>query len=213
MESFNDVCARNQQGDSFTYCLREGTVLDVVDDVAGQESDLGVIHYTNQLSDRIRDLLTEKRLTLRPIVTLKPHIVLSKNHELIRQGRPVTLENLADYGFVRYSGQYEDFIYQVSTRTGQWDLSSSAKIAYVYGRAALLHLISISDFYTIGISGFLTQDSMYQILSKPIPDSTEQLEFAVITRQDEPLSDTEEEFVEDVIERYHKVQELEQLEL
>ena len=185
-------------------------MIDVVNDVAENEADVGIIHYATHLADRIHAQMREKHLTLRPIATLSPHIVISKNHALIRQNIPVTLENLADYGFVRYLGQYEDFIYHISTQTGQKDLNNSPRIAYVYGRAALLHLISVSDFYTIGIPGFLTQDSMYQIISMPIPDSTERLEFAVITRRDGSLTDTEQEFIQDVVQRYRRVQELEQ---
>lgn len=209
MESFNDVCARNQGQHRFTYSLREGTVIDVINDVAESGANVGVIHYAIQQKSRIQAQMQEKHLSLRPIAVLSPHIVISKNHELIRQGRPVTLENLSDYGFVRYLGQYEDFIYHISTQTSQRDLNSSPKIAYVYGRAALLHLISISDFYTIGIPGFQTQDSMYQIISMPIPDSTELLEFAVVTRRDGELTDTEQEFIRDVVERYRNVQEAE----
>lgn len=209
MESFNEICAKNQRQESFSYCLREGTAIDVVDDVINKASDVGVIHYACRASERIRAQAAEKNLELLPIASLTPHIVISKNHTLIRQGKPVTLESLKNYGFVRYLGQYEDFIYNISTGTRHTDLNNSSKITYVYGRAALLHLISTSNFYTIGIQSFLTQDSMYQIVSVPISSCVEQLEFSVITRRGAELTPTEQDFIDDVTRRYSKLQSLE----
>jgi hypothetical protein len=134
--------------------------------------------------------------------TMVPHIVVSKNHELIQKNKAVTLKNLRDYGFVRYIGQYEDFIYHASTEDHQTDLNNSSRIIYVYGRAALLHLISESNFFTIGIQGFSTQDSLYQCVSIPIQNCRERLEFGLVTRKDSKLSDSERSFVENVTRRF-----------
>ncbi len=69
-----------------------------------------------------------------------------------------------------------------------------------------MHLISASDFYTIGIQGFSTQDSLYQCVSIPIKNCNERLEFGLITRRGTVLSDSEQEFVENVTARYHALQ-------
>ncbi|KAF5068611.1 LysR family transcriptional regulator [Oscillibacter ruminantium] len=202
MESFNEVCIGRQHLPRFTYLLNEGATLDVVSDVEERISDVGCIHFASHESQRLHNLLADKGLVLTPLATMPPHIVISKNHELLRQKRPVTLKNLRDYGFVRYIGQYEDFIYNISTEDHQTDLNNSSRIIYVYGRAALMHLIAVSNFYTIGIQGFSTQDSLYQCASIPIKHCKEQLEFGLVTRRDAALSDAEKEFVENVTARY-----------
>ena len=206
MESFNEVCTRHQQLPRFTYFLNEGSTLDVVSDVEECVCDVGCIHFASHETERFRKLLSERGLELMPLATMTPHIVVSKNHELLRREIPVTLKNLRDYGFVRYIGQYEDFIYNISTEDHQTDLNNSSRIIYVYGRAALMHLISVSNFYTIGIQGFSTQDSLYQCVSVPIMSCNERLEFGLITRREAVLSDSEQEFVENVTARYCALQ-------
>lgn len=206
MESFNEVCCRNQNLESFSYRLTEGSTVDVIDDVLSGTSDVGVIHFASDEAAHMRTTLEQKGIVFTSIASLSLHIVISENHDLIKRGLPVSLAALQDYGFVRYYGQYEDFIYSIATESVNLDLNSSPKITYVYGRAALLHLISSSNFYTIGIQGFTTQDSMYQVLSIPIPNCSERVEFGIITLQDYQPSDSEKEFIEDVTQRYHRLQ-------
>lgn len=206
MESFNEVCCHNENLESFSYRLNEGSTVDVIDDVLTGTADVGVIHFASHESAHMRSSLEQKGITVTPIASLSLHIVISKNHELIQRGQPVTLAALQDYGFVRYYGQYEDFIYNIATENVHLDLNNSPKITYVYGRAALLHLIASSNFYTIGIQGFTTQDSMYQVLSMPIPNCKERVEFGIITLKDCQLSDSEKEFVDNVTRRYRRLQ-------
>ncbi|WP_102048781.1 LysR family transcriptional regulator [Pygmaiobacter massiliensis] len=206
MESFNEVCCHNENLESFSYRLNEGSTVDVIDDVLTGTADVGVIHFASHESAHMRSSLEQKGITVTPIASLSLHIVISKNHELIQRGQPVTLAALQEYGFVRYYGQYEDFIYNIATENVHLDLNNSPKITYVYGRAALLHLIASSNFYTIGIQGFTTQDSMYQVLSMPIPNCKERVEFGIITLKDCQLSDSEKEFVDNVTDRYRRLQ-------
>lgn len=206
MESFNAVCSRHQTHPRFLYRLNEGSALDVIGEVADGLSDLGVINFAAHAAERMSALLEGKRLDFAPLARLTPHIVLSKNHPLLRAGRPVTLEALRDYGFVRYTGQCEDFLYNIATEGQQTDLSSSSRIIYVHGRSALMHLISVSNFYTIGIQNFSAQEPMYQCVSIPIPDCVEQIQFGLISRRGESVSQIEQEFVEDVTQRYRRLE-------
>lgn len=206
MESFNEVCCHNENLESFSYRLNEGSTVDVIDDVLSGTADVGVIHFAGDEDGHMRSTLAEKGILFTPIASLSLHIVISKNHELIQRGEPVTLAALQNYGFVRYYGQYEDFLYNIATESVNLDLNTSPKITYVYGRAALLHLISSSNFYTIGIQGFTTQDSMYQVLSLPITNCSERVEFGIITLKDCQLSDSEKEFIDNVTRRYRKLQ-------
>lgn len=206
MESFNEVCSRNQQLPCFTYCMNEGTTVEVLSDVMDGITDVGVIHFAAHESERMQGILREKSMDFVKIASFMLHIVISKNHELLRQGKPVNLFTLKDYGFVRYSGQYEDYLYNIAIENKQTDLNSSSRIAYVYGRSALMHLIATSNFYTIGIQGFSTQDSMYQCVSIPIENCSERLEFGIVTRRGAERSVLGQEFIENVTERYRQLQ-------
>lgn len=202
MESFVELCQQMEQRESFCYKLNEGSTIDVINDVESGDSDIGVIHFSGGQSEDIMSLLKKKELEFIPLTEVKPHIVISANHELLKSGRPVTLEALKNYGFVRYQDQYEDFIYHIAFDNLNLDLNDSTKIVYVYGRSSLMYLISATNFYTIGIQAFDNQNSMYDVVSVPIEDCTETLCFGVITPQSSQLTDTMRRFIEIVSRRY-----------
>lgn len=206
MESFNMVCSRHEHCGTYSFSLHEGSTVDIVEEVLSNDVDVGVIHCSSHEIDSFKSSLDKKGLVFNHIASIVPHICVSKNHELFRLNKPITLETIQNYGFVRYSGQYEDFIYEISTKTQHLDLNISPKIAYVYGRSTLLHLISQSNFYTIGIQDFSTQESMYNVVSVPIKNSTERIEFGIIQKKDILLSDIELEFIQDVTKRYQQLQ-------
>ena len=202
MESFIELCKKHENLESFSYKLNEGSTIDVIGDVESGMADVGVIHFSSEQSGDLMNLFRKKELTFISLVNLCPHIVISSGHELLRHGEKVTLNALRSYGFVRYIDQYEDFIYHLATESLQLDLNSSSKIVYVTGRSALLHLISSSNFYTIGIQAFDTQSSMYNVVSVPVESSAERLQFGVIVPQHAALTGTLGEFVSIVTRRF-----------
>lgn len=205
MECFNEVC-RDKDFAHFTYTLYEGSTADVIGDVENGSADAGVIHFAQEQSADMATMFAEKKLEFIRIAALHPHICISKNHELLQRGEKITLQALKDYGFVRYIDQYEDFIYHITTEHLKLDLNNSTKIMYVYGRAALMHMISCSNFYSIGISEFGSQISMYNVLSVPIENCRERLIFGVLTQKGKKQNDTMREFIERVSSRYRDLE-------
>ncbi|MDR0513521.1 MAG: LysR family transcriptional regulator [Treponema sp.] len=206
MDSFIHICRQNQSLDHFTYRLNEGTTVEVIDEVASGLASVGIIHYTSGMAEEVTAMADEKNLKMQSIAILNPQIVISKSHELIRNNKNVTISNLRAYGFARYIGQYEDLFYIIATENHQTDLNELSKIAYVHGRASLLHLISSSNFYTIGIGEFATQNSMYGILSIPIENCTEKLVFAIATQKDAVLTKSALAFIDDLTKRYQRME-------
>lgn len=205
MESFNEVCSKKDNLDEFTYLLNEGTTRDVITDVANGYTDVGVIHYDIHEAKNINAFIEKNGLTSKTIAEFAPEICVSKHHELIKQGKSISLDTLKNYGFVRYLGQYEDFIYNIIKKGYHTDLNNSSKIIYVYGRATLMNLISKSNFYTIGIKEFDNQNSMFDVLSVPIEGCENSIVFEVITRNNGLLNDTTQEFIMNVTERFHRL--------
>lgn len=202
MESFNEVCSRTENIDKFTYLLNEGTTRDVIIDVANGYTDVGIIHYDIHQTKNIHSFIEKNGLTWRKIAEFAPEICVSKHHELIQQGNIISLDSLKKYGFVRYLGQYEDFIYNIMKKGSHKDLNNSSKIIYVYGRATLMNLISTSNFYTIGIREFENQEAMFDVISVPIEGCENSVLFEVITRNNAQLNDRTQEFITNVTERF-----------
>ena len=142
------------------------------------------------------------------LATFGPYVCISANHELvIKKGRAgLDINDLRDYGVVRYIGQYEDFIYHIATQNGLVDLNESQKIIYVNDRQEQMRLISRTNFYTIGISEFDGQDELYGVISVPLLHTSEHLSFGILTRKNISLSAMENEFIELVSARYRDLQ-------
>ena len=86
----------------------------------------------------------------------------------------------------------------------QYNLNSGLKIVYLDGRASLLHLLANSDFYGIGIYGFSAQDSTYQVISVPVEECRDRLEFGYIVPRGGAISDITAEFIEELKHRFSK---------
>lgn len=200
MESFIEVVMRHQDQRAFTHRLYEGSPDQVLDDVFSGRATVGVFHFDSKRRREVEDLLTAKRLVYRHLAYAEPHIVLSKNHPLLRQGQPITLRALSSYGVIRYLGQYDDLL---STLFGSETLGdqSESQIIYLSNRESLMRLISVSDFYSIGIHDFELQDSGYQAVSIPIADCDFLFEFGYVYSRGTELSRITQEFLQNVEKR------------
>lgn len=201
---FNQVCENHQNQENLFLRLHECSTMDVIDEVSSGFSEIGVLHFSVNETDAMMRNFESRRLQFIHIARFRPYVFISANHELLR-GSSVTeldIHDLMNYGFVRYIGEYEDFFYHIKTPTGVVDLNESSKIVYVNDRMEQIRLISSTNFYTIGISRFPYQGSMYNVANIPLKDSSEHLRFGIILKENKRLSGIEQEFVSAVKHRY-----------
>ena len=205
MESFIAVVLRHEKDAAFAHQLNEGSPEDVVEDVFTGMSRIGVLNFDTRRRERFIAELNSKRLDYYFLANVEPHILVAEDHPLIRAGKPVNLQTLADYGFVRYLGAYEDFTYRIQSESGEQNLNKSPRIVYTHGRSTLLHMIGNSDFYGIGIHDFRVQESAYNVRSIPIEGCGGALEFGYILPQGQPVSAITQEFIENLKERFSTI--------
>ncbi|MCR5370465.1 MAG: LysR family transcriptional regulator [Clostridium sp.] len=207
-ECFNEVCRRHQETPLLRCKLKEDSTTQVIEDLAEARSNVGVIHFSTSNMEIMKKHFEDRNLRYIHLATFGPYVCISANHELVvRKGRNgLDINDLRDYGVVRYIGQYEDFIYHIATQNGLVDLNESQKIIYVNDRQEQMQLISRTNFYTIGISEFDGQDDMYSVISVPLLHTSEHLSFGILTRKNISLSAMENEFIELVSARYRELQ-------
>lgn len=205
MESFSEVILRHKKEPSFSHRLYEGNSDEVIEDVVSGRVDVGVFQFDSRKRTEMLSRLKEKGLCYHFLTKIEPQIVISKTHPLILQKKPVTLHTLAEYGFLWYLGDCDDYIYQLLREGTQDTERMRTKITYLSSRATLMYLISISDCYSIGIHEFARQDSSYQSLSIPIPNCGFMLEFGYVTAGHTPLSEISMEFIADLKKRLSKM--------
>lgn len=207
-ECFNEICRRYQDADSFSNHLCEASTLDVISQVKNGYSNVGVVHIATLKGKDLEAYFYQQGLHYIPLAAFSPYVCLSADHELIQRfGRKgIQLQELQDYGFVRYIGQYEDFIYHISTEKGLIDLNDTRKVIYVNDRQEQMALLSRTNFFTVGIMEFLGQDSLYKVVSVPLLGCSEHLRFGVILREGAMLSRMENDFIQLLRERYARLQ-------
>ena len=208
-ECYNEICRRYQDIDSFTGRLHEASPLEVINDAKEGRSSLGVIH-TAVKEDRAARNFADQGLEYIPLATIRPYVCMSSEHELVRTvgRRGIDIRELLDYGFVRYIGQYEDFIYHLTTESGPIDLNMARKIIYVNDRQEQMRLLSRTNFFTIGIMEFKDQDSLYGVISVPLLGCRERFAFGIIKHKGTQPSQMEADFIDVLQKRYKKMQQL-----
>ena len=204
-ESFVEVVLKHKDNPSFIHRLSEGTADEVIEDVYSGQANIGVLHFDGRRHGEFKARLASQSLDYHFLCYVKPHILVSTNHPLIREGKPVNLHTLAPYGFARYLGQCEDFTYRIFSQDSQYNLNYGSRMAYLTSRASLLHLISCSDFYGIGIHDFTTQTSAYQVLSIPIDDCNDSIEFGYILPRNVPVNPMTQEFSDSLKNRLKNI--------
>ena len=199
MESFIEVVLKYQDRPAFTHRLYEGNPEQVIDDVFSGRAKVGIFHFDSKRRRELEKLLGSKGMVYRSLAYAEPHIVISKNHPLVRQHRPITLSALAPYGMIRYLGQYDDLAHSLfETQLQSAGEAPSGKVIYLSNRESLMRLISASDFCSIGIHDFEMQDAGYRAMSVPISGCDFLFEFGYVMMEGEPMSDLTREFLDNV---------------
>jgi DNA-binding transcriptional LysR family regulator len=201
MESFIQTVLQHKDLPAYAHRLQEGDPIDVMEDVYNHRADVGVLHFAQSQRANIMSLFHQHQLEYHSLARMTPHILISQQHPLLQAGAPVTLEALSGYGFVRYEGQFEDFTYELFSQGAHFNLSTNSKMVYIVTRASLLHLLSKTDFYSIGIRDFTMQQSSYQVLSIPIEDCKGMLEFGYVLPIGIRLNQITREFLDDLKQR------------
>lgn len=201
MESFCEIVLRHHDQPSFSHRLYEGNSDDVIEDIESSRVDVGVFHFDSRKRREMDALLESKGLEYHFLANIEPHIILSSRHPLLQHKKSVNLHTLSEYGFLWYLGQCDDYIFQLLEEGNRDAEKMRAKITYLSSRATLLHMLSISDCYTIGIHDFAKQEASYQTACIPLTNCGFMLEFGYTMQKDAPMTDIIQEFLFDLKKR------------
>lgn len=194
MESFIQTVRRYKDLPIYTHRLQEGDPNDVIEDIYNHRANIGVLHFGYSQQKNMMLLFRDHQLSYHPLGRMTPHILISSNHPLLVERKPITLENLSNYGFIRYEEPFDDF-------TQEFFSCYNRKQIYTVNRATLLHLLSTTDFYSVGIQSFSSQQSAYQVKSFPINGCSGMLEFGYIVPTSTQLNSITTEFINDLKQR------------
>ncbi|MCO7128004.1 LysR family transcriptional regulator [Sporolactobacillus shoreicorticis] len=150
----------------YELTIREGKTTDVINDVYASRSILGILSLTDLNKNFFKRYFISKSLMFTPLVSLKQHVFLRKEHPLAHF-RCITLEQLKDYPYLTY--QQDDVLLHFAEEA--IDVDKIRKLIYLKDRGAMNNLLSHTDGYNLGTGCIVTNYMNPNIISIPLEES------------------------------------------
>ncbi len=180
----------NVGGESYTYALRDRTTLGVIDDVAGNRSEIGVVMTTTKTHDALMKAFTEAGLTFTKLAESKPRVALPASHPL-SNAKSLTIADLEEWPYLKFEqrpGTPEEFAEEAL------DYIPRSKTILCNDRASLSELSVAINGYTV-TSGILVGITDGGSLTTVPLETDVTLNMGYLSRTGEELSDLGRTFV------------------
>ncbi len=163
VNAFVDV-VNEYDADEYSFILRETQTGEIIDDVAGGNSEIGVLYLSESNEEVLTKLLKKNDLLFEEIFVASPHIFISKNHPLAEKDK-ITLDELKSYPYLVYEQGERNSFYFSEEFLSVMDMP---KTIQVRDRATLFNL-------AIGLNGFTVSSGVIDkelngedIIAKPL---------------------------------------------
>lgn len=188
------VRAHHMEG--YDLSVRESRTREVIDDVRGLRSEIGVL-YINDFNKKVMTkVFTDAALTFEPLFDTGISVYMSSSHPLAAK-KIIRLEDLQDYPFLAFDQGVENSFYYAEEVLSTY---SYRQIIHANDRASMQNLMTGLNGYTLcsGIVGNEFGDPAFTIL--PLR-SHERMTIGCIHRKGVPPSSLAEEYI-DLLRQY-----------
>jgi DNA-binding transcriptional LysR family regulator len=192
-DTFGKLVSRTQES-CYRFALREMRTYDVIAETETAFSDVGVIAIKGSEFGIMERYLHKKRLSFTPIVKVKPHVFLRKEHPLAKQ-KLITAEQLKDYPGM----SYEQGEHSTSFFTEEIVSDYGDKQVQISDRASFMNLLMNTDCYNIGTGILRSSLDDGRVVSIPY-ESDDHYVIGYILRMDKTVSDLTKTFLEKLIQ-------------
>lgn len=177
------------------FRIFESTTVQILDEVAQGDSEIGIIYLNNQNKKGIMQRVEKLGLEVIELIPFHTHIYLREGHPLA-QKEELVMEDLADLPTVRFTQEKDEYLYYSENFV---DTSASSQMFNVTDRATLNGILERTDAYATG-SGFLDSDSVNGITVIRLKDNLDN-RMVYVKREEVELSQAGTLFVE-VMQEY-----------
>jgi len=172
--------------------LRETEMSGVIENVARQESDLGIIFLSDLTEPYIRRVLGSRNLEFHQLVKLRPHVFLRKGHPLSGQ-EALRIEQLKEYPYVIFTRRDNNSNYSEEAVVGTG--ADFNRVVYVNDRATAYNIMAHTNCFSTG-SGVLPDGyGDERIMAIPLADPVDDMRLGYIKLRGIPLSGLGHRFV------------------
>lgn len=181
------------EADEYEMTLRESRTYEIIEDVAGYRSELGVIYLSSFNEKVLRKLMRENHLSYTPLFDARPHVFVSTSHPLA-SAESVTLAQLDAYPYLCYEQGTHNSLYFSEELL---PFESHRKTIVLTDRATLFNLLRGVNGYTIS-SGVLNSDlNGDDIASVPL-ETDETMQLGYLTNDRARLSPMATRYLEEL---------------
>ncbi len=163
VNAFVDLVNRFQ-ADQYSFILRETQTGEIIEDVAGGKSEVGIIYLSENNADVLTKLLKKNELFFEELFVAAPHVFLCREHPLAEK-ESITLEMLKPYPYLVFEQGERNSFYFSEEFISVLDFP---KHIQVRDRATLFNLL-------IGLNGFTVSSGVIDprlngdnIVAKPL---------------------------------------------
>ena len=179
--------------DEYEMTLRESRTYEIIEDVAGYRSELGVLYLSSFNEKVLRKLMRENHLSYTPLFDARPHVFVSTSHPLAGD-ESVTLAQLDAYPYLCYEQGTHNSLYFSEELL---PFESHRKTIVLTDRATLFNLLRGVNGYTIS-SGVLNSDlNGDDIASVPL-ETDETMQLGYLTNDRARLSPMAARYLEEL---------------
>ena len=164
----------------------------VIEQVAQQQSDLGVIFVSDMTEHFIRRILEGRNLEFHQLARLRPHVFMRRGHPLSGESS-VTLEQLHQYPYAAFTQSDTNLNYAEEVVVGT--AADFNQVVYVSDRATIYSVIAHTNCVSTG-SGVLPEGfGDDRLVTVPLTGQHD-MRLGYIKLRSVPLSDSGREFVD-----------------
>ena len=194
VNAFVEVVNR-YDADEYNFILRETQTGEIIEDVASNKSEVGILYLSKNNEEVLRKLFKKNDLVFEEIFEASPHVFIGKNHPLAKKDK-VTLDELKPYPYLVYEQGENNSFYFSEEFLSVLDMPKSIQVR---DRATLFNL-------AVGLNGFTVSSGIIdkelngeEIIAKPL-DVDLTMHIGIIKRRNVLLSQYAEAYVKAIKE-------------
>lgn len=181
---------RRHGGGKYSFTLREGRTLEIIEDVCERKSEAGVLFLSDSNRRPLTKLFASRGLDFAAIRQVEPHVFIRPGHPL-SGCLSVSPHDLQDFPYICYEqGETSAVFFSEELMVEQ----HSPRVISVSDRATMENIIAKTDAYTIGTGYIIPTFTGSGMSSIPL-NTDERMEIGVLTLKDTSLSPIAADFV------------------
>lgn len=174
---------KEYKADSYRFNIRETQTGEIIEDVAGGRSEIGVIYLSKDNESILGKLIKNNNLEFEELYMAKPHVFICKDHPLANK-EVITMEDLMPYPYLVFEQGDRNSFYFAEEIVSVLDFP---KAIQVRDRATLFNLV-------IGLNGFTVSSGVIDqklngsgIIARPL-ELDREMHIGIIKRKNTILS-------------------------